>query len=157
VFARSIIWLPYQGTQTSSPDTTNQIGFRRHAKRVYSWILFADFLLRQFGKDAVLVTCAEIDIDAPDLVAFEAEELGIAKAPAVFGQAPVGYKGIAALNQDFLELVPFDPVAAAPASRKVGGLVDLIVIRTGKAEILPSENPQRACGRSRGRRQRRRG
>jgi len=86
----------------------------------------ADFLLRQLGKYAVLVACAEINVDAPDLVAFEAEELGIAKAFPALGHTSVGHKGPFTLNTDSFQFLPLDPVAAAPASLEISRLVDRI-------------------------------
>src|ERR1019366_10760973 len=93
-------------------------------------------LRRLPDKNAVLVRRAEINIDAFDPVAFEAEKLGISKALAAFGHAFVGHKGLIAFDEDFFQLMPLDPVAATPAVREIGRLVDLVIIRTGEAEIV---------------------
>ena len=58
-------------------------------------------LRRLPDKNAVLVRRAEINIDAFDPVAFEAEKLGIPKALAAFGHAFVGHKGLIAFDEDF--------------------------------------------------------
>ena len=44
-------------------------------------------------EDTVLIGRAEIDVDTPDAVAFESEELGIAETLAVLGDAAVGHEG----------------------------------------------------------------
>src|SRR3979411_3286525 len=83
-------------------------------------------------KNAVLIGGAEINIDAFDLVAFEAEELGIAEVLSTRGQAVVSHKSLSAVDEDFVELRLFDPGGVAPAAYEIGGLVDLIVIRAGE-------------------------
>src|SRR6266498_2628165 len=85
---------------------------------------------------AVLVSRAKIDVDALHLVALEGEELSIAKRPAAFGDATVGDKGFIALDENPLQLVPFDPVAVLPAAFEIGPLVDVIVVGAGEAKIL---------------------
>src|SRR3982074_895963 len=87
-------------------------------------------------KSAVLIGGAEINIDAFDLVAFEAEELGIAEVLSTLGYAFVGHKGLIAFDEDSFELMLFDPVGVAPAAYEIGGLVDLIVIRAGEPKIV---------------------
>src|ERR1700680_5340656 len=87
-------------------------------------------------ENTVLVGGAEIDIDTFDLVASEAEELGVSETPAVLGEAFVGHKGLIASDKDFFELVPFDPVGDAPAAHEIGRLVDLVVIGAGETEIV---------------------
>src|SRR5258708_10476593 len=62
-------------------------------------------------EDAVLIAGAEIHIDALDLVALEAEELGIPELLPTLGQAFIGDKSLVAFDQDFFELMPLDPVA----------------------------------------------
>lgn len=47
------------------------------------------------------VSRAEINIDAFDLVACEAEELGVPETLSVFGPAVVGHKGRIAFDEDF--------------------------------------------------------
>jgi hypothetical protein len=84
---------------------------------------------------AILVTGAEIDIDTPDLVTLEGEELGVAKALAALGHTPVGHKGPFSFVKDSFQFLPLDPVADAPAPREIGRLVDLVIIGTGEAEI----------------------
>ena len=83
---------------------------------------------------------AEINLDAFDLVALEAEEFGVTETFAALGHASVRHKGRIALDEDPFELMPFDPVGDAPAARKISGLVDLVVIGAGKMKIL-SEGP----------------
>jgi hypothetical protein len=63
-----------------------------------------------------LVSGAEIDVDAFDLVAPKAEELGIAETLSTPGHALVGDKDLIAVGHDLFELMPFDPVAATPAA-----------------------------------------
>jgi hypothetical protein len=92
--------------------------------------------LRLFYKHAILVGRAEIDIEAFDLVAFEPDEFGVAKTLAVAGDTSVGHESVVTPHEDSFELMPLDPVAAAPASGEIFGLVDRIVIRTGEAEML---------------------
>src|SRR6476661_3709686 len=84
---------------------------------------------------AVLIRSAEIHVDSLHLVAFKLEELGIPKALSAPGGAFVGHEGLVSFDKDSLELVPLDPVGMAPAAREIGGLVDLVVIRTGEVKI----------------------
>src|SRR6266849_5049036 len=86
-------------------------------------------------EDPVLIGGAEIDIDAFDLVALEAEEFSVPKTLAALGHASVGHKSLIALNDDSFQLMPFNPVGDAPAASKIGSLVDLVVIRAGETEI----------------------
>ena len=85
---------------------------------------------------ATHISCAEINVDASDPVAVESKELCIPETLSVFCRALVGHKGPIAFHKDFFERMPFDPVAAAPTPRKVGGLVDRVIIRTGKPEFV---------------------
>jgi hypothetical protein len=94
------------------------------------------FLLPLFHERTILVGGAEIHIDAFDPVAFKAEKLRIAKTPAAFCQAFVGHKSLVALDDDLFQFVPLDPIAIAPAALEIGRLVDPVVIRGGKTEII---------------------
>src|ERR1700730_13792988 len=85
---------------------------------------------------AVLVSRAEIDVDAFDLVAFKDEDLGIPEMPSVFGQAFVGHKGLIAVDKNSFDFMSLDPVAVAPAPREIRRVVDRVVIRAGEAEII---------------------
>src|SRR3982074_414104 len=87
-------------------------------------------------KNAVLIGGAEINIDAFDLVTFEAEELGIAEVLSTLGCAFVGHKSLIAFDEDSFGLMPLDPVGIAPAAYEIGGLVDLVVIWAGEPEIV---------------------
>src|SRR6185312_13496250 len=93
-------------------------------------------LLRLFYKHSILISRAEIDIDALDLVALEPDELGVAKTLAILGDTSVGHESLVTLHEDSFEFMPLDPVAAAPASDEVFGLVDRIVVRAGEVEML---------------------
>src|SRR5436309_7864404 len=117
-------------SEIPNPDNskTNETGPNRHAGRI--------FLFRLFDECAVLVAGTEIDVDAPDLVAGEHEELGVAEALAAPGRAFVGYKSFVALDEDFFELVPLDPIAVLPTALEIGLFVDLVVIGAGETEIL---------------------
>src|SRR6266849_9758691 len=85
---------------------------------------------------AVLTGGAEIDIDAFDLVALEAEEFGIAKILAAFGHTSIGHNGLITFDENSFELMPFNPVGDPPAAHKISGLVDLVVIRAGEMEVV---------------------
>src|SRR6266404_3911983 len=87
-------------------------------------------------KSTVLIGGAEINIDAFDLVTFEAEELGIPEVLSTLGHAFVGHKGLIAFDEDSFELMPFDPVGIAPAAYEISGLVDLVVIWAREPEIV---------------------
>src|SRR5258708_11959378 len=87
-------------------------------------------------QDAVLIAGAEIHIGALDLVALEAEELGIPELLPTLGQAFIGDKSLVAFDQDFFELMPLDPVGDAPAARKIRRLVDLVIIWPGEAKVV---------------------
>src|SRR5829696_8809268 len=89
-----------------------------------------------FDERAMVVGRAEIDVDALHLVAREDEELGVAKVASALGDATVGYEGFIALDENSLQFVPLDPVAALPAAVEIGRLVDRIVVGTGEAEIV---------------------
>ena len=89
-----------------------------------------------FDERAVVVSRAEIDVDALHLVAIEDEELGIAKSPAAFGDATIGDKGFIAFDENPLQLMPLDPVAVLPAAFEIGRLVDVIVVGAGEAKIV---------------------
>ena len=99
-------------------------------------LLLLLFLLPLFPERAILVGSAEIHIDAFDPDAFKAEKLRIAKTPAAFCQAFVGHKGLIAFSEDLFQFVPLDPVAVAPAALEIGRLVDLVVIRARKTEVI---------------------
>src|SRR3954471_11863355 len=87
-------------------------------------------------KDAVLVSGAEIDVDALDLVAFESEELGIAEALPVRGDAGVGHEGLVAFDEYPVEIATLEPVTVAPAPLEIGGLVDGVVIGAGETKVV---------------------
>src|SRR3954468_9545548 len=93
-------------------------------------------LLLLLDERAILVGRAEIYIDAPDPLAVEAEEFGVAKALAVFCHHLVGNERLISLDEDFFQRLPFDPVGDAPAASEIGPLVDAVVIRAGEGEIL---------------------
>src|SRR5689334_17682706 len=86
-------------------------------------------------KRTILIGRAEIDVDAANLITGEREDLRVAKAFAVPGDALIGDEGGTAVDADALERMLCDPVAAAPATIEIGRLVDLVVIGAGEAEI----------------------
>jgi hypothetical protein len=95
-----------------------------------------DCSVRLSDENAILVSGAEIHVDVFDPVTFKRKKFGVAKILAVLGHALVGNKGLIALDEDPFEFMPFDPFGVAPAPLEIRRLVDLIVIRTGEAEIL---------------------
>src|SRR5437868_9048418 len=120
----------YSLSETSNPATT--------ARRIRPGEIDmpAVFLFRLFDECAVLVAGTEIDVDTPDLVAGENEKLGVAKALAALGCASVGHESLVALDENFFELMPLDPVAVLPAALEIGLFVDLVVIGAGETEIV---------------------
>lgn len=66
---------------------------------------------------AILIGRTEINIDAPDPVALEDEELGIAETLSIPGCALIGHKVLIALHNNPFQLLLFDPVADLPARR----------------------------------------
>ena len=93
-------------------------------------------LFRLLDEAAVLIGRAEINVDTPDPVAFEGEELGIAKALSTLGDTAVGHEGGLAFDHDGFESLKLDPVGDPPATLEIRRLVDFVVIRTGEAEIV---------------------
>src|SRR6266576_7207823 len=93
-------------------------------------------LRRLLDERAIFVRRAEIDIDAFDPVTIEGEKLRVPEILAAFGYAPIGHKGLIAVDEDLLEFVALDPVAVAPAALAIGRLVDLVVIWAREMEIV---------------------
>jgi hypothetical protein len=116
----------------------------RHRSQIYFGVSFSPAdaetgraLARLPHEDPVLVAGAEIDIDAPYLLAFEYKELRVAEAFAVFRKASVGYESAVALDKNALEIVLLDPVAAiAPTTLEISLFIDPIVKWAGKSKIF---------------------
>src|SRR5262245_14102894 len=87
-------------------------------------------------EDAVLVGCAEVDADLPDMIAEEGEKLGVAKYLPLVGGDFVENKGLPVCFGDTLDIDAFHALAVRPAPLKIGGLVDAIVVGAGKPEVV---------------------
>src|SRR5438105_5244752 len=128
----------------SRKAASRRMGRRPHGSRrakgalltMRSWTWRRSRSPRLFDERAIVVSRAEIDVDALHLVVLEDEEFGIAKRPAAPGDATIGDESFIAFDENPLQLVPFDPVATLPAAFEIGRLVESIVVGAGEAEIV---------------------
>src|SRR6478736_2210745 len=93
-------------------------------------------LRRLLLKHPVLVTRAEIHIDRPDEIALEAEDFGVAKTLAVLRHATIGHESRIAIDGDTLKIMLRDPVGDTPAAGEIGRLVDPVIERARKGEVV---------------------
>ena len=92
--------------------------------------------LLALDEGAIVVSSAEIYIDATDPVAIKREELRVAEFRAFIGEASVSDERLVSLLENPLNEVRQDALAVGPAPFEIGGLVDLVVIRARECEIL---------------------
>ncbi|APG08684.1 hypothetical protein BKD09_10110 [Bradyrhizobium japonicum] len=93
-------------------------------------------LARLRQETPILPGSAEIDVDAADLATGKGEELRVAKASAICPQTEIGDEGLVAPDENPLDVVPRDPAGVLPAALEIGRLVEVVVERTGEAEIV---------------------
>lgn len=93
-------------------------------------------LRRLLLKRSIPVCRAEIHIDRPDEIALEAEDFCVAKTLAVLGHATIGHESHIAIDGDTLKIMLRDPVGNTPAAGEIGPLVDPVVERARKGEII---------------------
>jgi hypothetical protein len=105
-------------------------------------IIAHEFRLRRIGSVLALFLqnhigqSCKVNLNRFDLISFDPEKFHAAEFAVVVSRAFVTNESFVALFKKPLNLKGSDILAVRPASVEIGGLIDVIVERTGESEIV---------------------